>query len=522
MQAALDATGFGLPYLWKRDDRQYMMRSEKRPGYRPRPQGGNGNRNRRRRRPRRVLYAVMTVLLLVILWPVGLIPLWARRLRWSGMVKAAVMVLTCAVFLMGFSYLLTVETQVDAIKTAQLSVRDSMTFIAESVEGAARDSGQFTENVSRISSGTVRLGRKALLTAIPAARQNMESFYAQTGRLAAVSARGALAAVKQTLYDTGLAPTPSPAPTPEPTPTPSPTPSPSPTPAPPVEMVWRVPGEAVYHNDPTCGGMAGAEEITLAEALEEGLMPCESCVLAAGKSPEPTSGTQPPATAMAVIAESEAPLSTAMAVIAESEAPLATEPAATEAASKPLTTTPPPESAVSTKGAAAMSPDPATSSGLAAVSPSPSPSLAPTASPTPLPVPTATPIAPPPFKKLGDMMVWHTTNGRFYHLDEHCPGMSGAKQFTLASSVADGFKTCTRCKPPAPELLEEDFVVWSGTDHLFHITDECEALTGKWTAMTFDEALLEEGYTGCDVCGASLYEEIAKSPVSTPAPEPPR
>lgn len=513
MQAALDATGFGLPYLWKRDDRQYMMRSEKRPGYRPRPQGGNGNgnRNRRRRRPRRVWYAVMTVLLLVILWPVGLIPLWARRLRWSGMVKAAVMVLTCAVFLMGFSYLLTMETQVDAIKTAQLSVRDSMTFIAESVEGAARDSGQFAENVSRISSGTVSLGRKALLTAIPAARENMESFYAQTGRLVAVSARGALGAVKQTLYDTGLAPTPSPTPTPEPTPTPSPTPSPSPTPAPPVEMVWRVPGEAVYHNDPTCGGMIGAEEITLAEALEEGLMPCESCVLTAGKSPEPTSDTQP--------------LATAMAVITESEAPLATEPAETDAqaAAKSLATLSPEEGALAAEGALNMSPDPATSSGLAAVSPSPSPSLAPTASPTPLPVPSATPIAPPPFKKLGDMMVWHTTNGRFYHLDEHCPGMSGAKQFTLASSVADGFKPCTRCKPPAPELLEEDFVVWSGTDHLFHITDECEALTGEWTAMTFDEALLEEGYTGCDVCGANLYEEIAKIPVSTPAPaEPPR
>ena len=101
--------------------------------------------------------------------------------------------------------------------------------------------------------------------------------------------------------------------------------------------------------------------------------------------------------------------------------------------------------------------------------------------------------------------------------------MSGAKQHTLASSVEDGFKPCTRCKPPAPELLNETFVVWCGTDHLFHITDECEALTGKWTAMAFEEALLEEGYTGCDVCGASVYEQIARTPVNTPAPaEPPR
>lgn len=482
MQAALDATGFGLSYLWKRDDRQYMMRSEKRPGYRSRPQGGNGNR--RRRKPRRVWYAVMTVLLLLLLWPLGLIPLWSRRLRWSGLVKSAVMVLTCAVFLLGFSFLLTMDTQVEAITTAQMRVRDTMTVIAESVDAAARDSGRFSENLSRIASGKLSIARKTLLTAIPAARHNMEAFYAQTGKLAVFTARGALGALKQTLYDTGLAPTPSPTPTP--------------VPSPPVEMVWRVPGEAVYHNDPTCGGMIGAEEITLAEALEEGLMPCETCVLGVGQSPEPT-GAQP--------------LATAMAVISESEAPEATSPSATDAlaASRALTS-------VTPEGAAA-SPDPSASSRTTA---SPSPSLAPTPSPTPLPLPTATPIVPPPFKKLGNMMVWHTARGRFYHLDENCPGMSGAKQHTLSSSVEDGFKPCTRCKPPVPELLEEDFVVWCGTDHLFHITDECEALTGKWTAMAFEAALLEEGYTGCDVCGASLYEEIAKTPVSTPAPEPPR
>jgi transcription initiation factor IIE alpha subunit len=38
--------------------------------------------------------------------------------------------------------------------------------------------------------------------------------------------------------------------------------------------------------------------------------------------------------------------------------------------------------------------------------------------------------------------------------------------------------------------------------------------------MTFEEALLEEGYTGCPVCGANLHEQAAKAPESTPVPAP--
>jgi transcription initiation factor IIE alpha subunit len=123
-------------------------------------------------------------------------------------------------------------------------------------------------------------------------------------------------------------------------------------------------------------------------------------------------------------------------------------------------------------------------------------------------------------KPLGDMLVWHTSNGRYYHVNEHCPGMSGAKQHTLASSIQEGFLPCPTCNPPAPEMLQEAIPVWCGTDQIFHITDECSALTEKFTVMTFEEAMLEEGYTGCTVCGAALYEENAKQPVTTPVPPP--
>jgi len=516
VQAALNAAlGLELPFVWKRADRQYMMRSEKRPGYRPHSGNGNGNGNGngggRRRRPRRIGYAILTIVLLLILWPVGLFPLWARRLRWRSMVKAAVTVATGVAFLLVFSFLLTMPTQNDAILSAQTGFRNSMTYIAESMERAASDSDQYANNVSRIASSAVSLSQKALLSVIPPAKNNMDALAAQSGKLTGLLFQGAVKGFTQALYDTGLAPTPTPMPTPEPTPTPSPTPSPTPEPSPPVEMVWYVPSETVYHNDPTCGGLAGAQEITLTEALTLGLTPCLNCVTNAGLTPEPTMAA-------------EAPLATAMAVITQpSEESATPSPSASPAiAAKAVETAVVSSPSVAPSASLDVSQVPATpKSPTLLLTPSPSPSLAPVVTATPMPTVAATPIALPPYEPLGEMLVWHTGNGKYYHVDEHCPGMSGAKQYTLASSVEAGFKPCTRCKPPAPELLKEQFVVWCGTDHVFHITSKCTALTGTPTIMTFEEALLEEGYAGCPVCGANLYEQDAKTPAVTPVPAEP-
>ena len=63
----------------------YMIRSAKRPGLSsPSPRGG--------RPPKRhILYKLLTILLLVLCWPVGLVMLWLRRpIRWSAAVKLLV------------------------------------------------------------------------------------------------------------------------------------------------------------------------------------------------------------------------------------------------------------------------------------------------------------------------------------------------------------------------------------------------------------------------------------------------
>ena len=76
-----------------RDPNAYMERSQKRGNYRP----------RRRRKPP-VWYAILTVIMLLVLYPVGLILLWRRKLRWRPAVKAMLSVVCAAICALGWTY----------------------------------------------------------------------------------------------------------------------------------------------------------------------------------------------------------------------------------------------------------------------------------------------------------------------------------------------------------------------------------------------------------------------------------
>ena len=64
-----------------------MMRSEKRPGM----------RSPRKKPPRRRLYKLLTLILLVICYPVGLVLLWRRTIRWNGFKKLFVSIVSLIV-----------------------------------------------------------------------------------------------------------------------------------------------------------------------------------------------------------------------------------------------------------------------------------------------------------------------------------------------------------------------------------------------------------------------------------------
>ena len=139
MQVVLNAKGFDpasrIHFAMGRD---YMMRSEKRSGtgrsHRPSASGG---RPPRRRRRAGFLYKLLTVLLLLVLWPVGLMLLWRRKLRWGTATKllASIVTLAACVVLIGFA--LTVNTG-NARYTA---MQDSVNSFLDAAADALIDAG---------------------------------------------------------------------------------------------------------------------------------------------------------------------------------------------------------------------------------------------------------------------------------------------------------------------------------------------------------------------------------------------
>ena len=89
----------------RRGGRNYMMRSEKRPSYNRPPQ-----ERRPRRRRTRYGYIVLTLIVSILLWPVGLFLIWNRRLRCGVGGKLLWSVATLAVFCGLILALLTVPT----------------------------------------------------------------------------------------------------------------------------------------------------------------------------------------------------------------------------------------------------------------------------------------------------------------------------------------------------------------------------------------------------------------------------
>ena len=99
--------------------------------------------------------------------------------------------------------------------------------------------------------------------------------------------------------------------------------------------------------------------------------------------------------------------------------------------------------------------------GIGASSPAATPTVSPSdaaAQASPTTVPTATPVPtaePSPTPNEGPL-VWDTTNGVSFHFDEHCQGMSNAKQETMMSAYNRGKKPCDKCVTNDEAVAERD------------------------------------------------------------------
>ena len=106
-------------------------------------------------------------------------------------------------------------------------------------------------------------------------------------------------------------------------------------------------------------------------------------------------------------------------------------------------------------------------------------------------------------KPVGEVTVYHSTNGSYYHRFETCKGMSGSNPYTLEDCIEDRFKRCSKCDAPDPELLGEP-CLWMDENGACHTSDECALFSGNYSFILRDEALAQ-GMTGCIECGADEY-----------------
>lgn len=133
----------------------------------------------------------------------------------------------------------------------------------------------------------------------------------------------------------------------------------------------------------------------------------------------------------------------------------------------------------------------------------------PTPEPTeePTPEPTATPeaatVSPAAtLKPAGDATVYHSSNGKFYHRFSVCKGMTGSSAYKL-SEITSSYKRCKTCDAPDTALVGKT-CLWMDEDGLCHTSDECEKFNGNYTLIERNDALTQ-GKSGCPDCGADEY-----------------
>ncbi len=273
-----------------------------------------------------------------------------------------------------------------------------------------------------------------------------------------------------------------------------------------------------YHMKTACGSMKSAHEHRFAEVLESGHQPCNSCgspVMELLDEPyivwvdendlahlsnecEHFAGSWRLISAEDAIEAnySGCDLCAAdayLSALAEGKdisihAPVSEEDSATTSEGENVPTSDPVKAEPTPTVKATSSPT---------VEPTPSPTAEPTPSPTPqLIVPKAT------LKPAGEALVYHSSNGRWYHSYNRCSGMTGGDAYTLAECV-DNYKCCNACDAPEADLVGQA-CLWQDESSLCHVSDECTQFKGQYHLVLRDEALAE-GLEGCELCGADEY-----------------
>lgn len=306
----------GIGVSFKKGD--YMERSQKRSPYDTyefKPSNSGGKKNKKKNEGG-VFYIILTLLLLVVLYPVGLILLWQKKLNWPIATKLLMSVMTailfCALLIVGMNY----ETGNATIGNIQKKVRSVFErvdyYTGDTVDAVA---GWFTEQYETGKENTLKLwdtvdekAAEAVLSAYGEIDDNLYAVKVQLpGTLLGMykdkigyepKKEAVLSPEKQATPDSGMTvyvntpstpeevtrpeATPVPAATPAPTFTPVPTATPEPIILPEIKdvslaEVFFTNGGTYYHAKSNCSGMMNAASKTLLQAQEKGKKYCDVC-----------------------------------------------------------------------------------------------------------------------------------------------------------------------------------------------------------------------------------------------------
>lgn len=146
MQAAWQ---FGGALMARRSgDHDYMMRSERRPGQRPGAGAPEPPRRRKKRRSRHPVYALVTVLCLLVLYPIGLIMLWMRKLRWSSGTKLFLSIVTGVIFFVLCAIALNVKVDNPTLADWQSRAKAQLGHVTTAVHRAVSDKDTIQDNLT--------------------------------------------------------------------------------------------------------------------------------------------------------------------------------------------------------------------------------------------------------------------------------------------------------------------------------------------------------------------------------------
>lgn len=294
------------------------------------------------------------------------------------------------------------------------------------------------------------------------------------------------------------------------------------------KMVWALEFSDLYHCDEHCSGMVGATAMTIEEAEALEMNACPVCMGAGTPADGPT--------AMYVTGTEKlyTPVPWEGAVgwsIAEN-----TEAADVEYrvwATKHGTYYHSDEHCSGMHGATAMSVEEATAMDKTAcptcVGSWELVNVQPLVSPTPEPLQ----VTPEPAPKVisGGDVVWSTTGGEFYHCDEHCSGMEGARQMTFAEVLNEGKSPCPTCfeldiqrmaeedmsvsatpePTPVPTAAVEARLLWATQGgRYYHREENCSGMQGAQRRSL--EEVVAMGKEECPVCFALGTPEPTAAP----------